>query len=153
MMKALAGSKAKVTGSSRATVMAGPSPGSTPTAVPSSTPSSAESRFIGVAAVLKPSSSEDHTSMSEHPFQYAGRQQDAQAEIEPVERDERKQDRDPRAPSQVPAAQRPGAAPEKERPGDQPAQPVDEHDVGDERRDQRQDAPPLGGRAEAKFSP
>src|SRR4051794_25689007 len=112
MMKALAGSRANVTGSSSATVMAGPRPGSTPTAVPSSTPISAYSRFIGVAAVAKPSSSEDQTSMSEHPFQDTGRQQDAEAEVEAVERDQRQQERDHRVADQVPAAQRPGAAPE-----------------------------------------
>ena len=41
-------------GSSRATVRAGPMPGSTPTAVPMVTPSSAQSRFSGVRAASKP---------------------------------------------------------------------------------------------------
>ena len=43
-------------GSSSATVMAGPMPGSTPTAVPTITPIRASSRLIGVAAVANPSS-------------------------------------------------------------------------------------------------
>ena len=41
MISEPAGSSLKVTGSSSATVSAGPMPGSTPTAVPSSTPISA----------------------------------------------------------------------------------------------------------------
>ena len=44
-MKAEVGSSLYVTGSSSATVRAGPIPGSTPTAVPSGTPSNAQSRF------------------------------------------------------------------------------------------------------------
>ena len=52
---ALVGSRPYVIGSSSATVMAGPMPGSTPTAVPTMTPIRASSRFIGVAAVMKPS--------------------------------------------------------------------------------------------------
>ena len=44
-------------GSSIATAVAGPMPGSTPTAVPIVQPSSAHSRLIGVPAVTKPCSS------------------------------------------------------------------------------------------------
>ena len=54
MMKAAVGSRLKVTGSSSATVSAGPMPGSTPTAVPSVTPTSAQSRLKGVSATAKP---------------------------------------------------------------------------------------------------
>jgi hypothetical protein len=54
MMSEPAGSSLKVTGSSSATVSAGPIPGSTPTAVPSSTPMSANSRFIGCRAIVRP---------------------------------------------------------------------------------------------------
>ena len=54
MMKAAVGSRLKVTGSSRATVSAGPIPGSTPTAVPSVTPTIAHSRLKGVSATAKP---------------------------------------------------------------------------------------------------
>ena len=46
-----------VIGSSIATAVAGPMPGSTPTAVPMVQPSSAQSRLIGVPAVAKPCSS------------------------------------------------------------------------------------------------
>ena len=55
MMKAGIGSSAKVTGSSSATVSAGPMPGRTPTSVPRKTPSRAQSRFSGVRATLNPS--------------------------------------------------------------------------------------------------
>src|SRR5678815_4120013 len=48
------GSTLLVIGSSIATAVAGPMPGSTPTAVPIVQPSSAQSRLIGVAAVAKP---------------------------------------------------------------------------------------------------
>ena len=54
MMSEPAGSSLNVTGSSSATVSAGPMPGSTPTAVPSSTPISANSRFIGCNAMVRP---------------------------------------------------------------------------------------------------
>ena len=50
MMKAVVGSSTYVIGSSSATVIAGPMPGSTPTAVPSRTPNSANSRLSGVIA-------------------------------------------------------------------------------------------------------
>ena len=53
-MKALIGSRLKVTGSSTATVSAGPMPGSTPTAVPSVTPASAHARCGSVSALAKP---------------------------------------------------------------------------------------------------
>ena len=61
-------------GSSRATVIAGPMPGSTPTTVPSTTPSSAQSRFSGVSAVAKPSSSRPRDSIRAPP---AGRRRAA----------------------------------------------------------------------------
>ena len=43
-----------VIGSSMATAVAGPMPGSTPTAVPSAQPTKAHSRLTGVPAVTKP---------------------------------------------------------------------------------------------------
>ncbi|CAM5581624.1 hypothetical protein SCALM49S_03080 [Streptomyces californicus] len=55
MMNAPVGSSPYVTGSSSATAIAGPIPGSTPIAVPRRTPMAAQSRFIGVSAVPKPS--------------------------------------------------------------------------------------------------
>jgi hypothetical protein len=63
IMNALVGSRTVVTGSNRATVMAGPMPGSTPTAVPSRTPMKAYRRFMGVSAVANPSMSEDQMSI------------------------------------------------------------------------------------------
>ena len=57
MMKALIGSRLKVTGSRTATVSAGPMPGSTPTAVPSVTPASAHARCGSVIAFAKPAAS------------------------------------------------------------------------------------------------
>src|SRR3954464_4959196 len=48
------GSTWEVSGSSIATVSAGPMPGSTPTAVPTMQPTKAHSRLIGVPAVAKP---------------------------------------------------------------------------------------------------
>src|SRR5688500_18145232 len=54
-MNALSGSSVKVTGSSNATVKAGPMPGRTPTAVPSVTPANAHNRCGTVSAVRKPS--------------------------------------------------------------------------------------------------
>jgi hypothetical protein len=51
------GSTLRVIGSSIATAVAGPMPGSTPTAVPSVQPTSAHSRLTGVPAVAKPPSS------------------------------------------------------------------------------------------------
>ena len=44
----------EVIGSSMATAVAGPMPGSTPTAVPSAQPTKAHSRLMGVPAVAKP---------------------------------------------------------------------------------------------------
>ena len=52
-----------MTGSSRATVSAGPMPGSTPMAVPMVTPSADQSRFQGVSATAKPWPSEASVSM------------------------------------------------------------------------------------------
>src|SRR5918994_1319061 len=57
MMNEPVGSRLYVTGSSSATVIAGPIPGSTPMTVPSVTPISANSRFCGVRAWAKPSTS------------------------------------------------------------------------------------------------
>src|SRR6185369_5423398 len=58
MMNAAMGSSPNVTGSSTATVSAGPIPGSTPIAVPSVVPINAHPRFASVSAPAKPPSSE-----------------------------------------------------------------------------------------------
>ena len=77
-------------GSSSATVIAGPMPGSTPTAVPTITPIRASSRFIGVAAVAKPSSRKPKFSIGRAPLEDsledAGGQADPQTDGEAVER-------------------------------------------------------------------
>src|SRR5512141_470803 len=54
MISAPVGSILVVSGSSIATVSAGPTPGSTPMAVPSVTPMKPHSRLIGVSATPKP---------------------------------------------------------------------------------------------------
>jgi hypothetical protein len=61
------GSTFRVIGSSMATAVAGPMPGSTPTAVPMVQPSSAHSRLIGVAAVAKPAASWVQSSIRSSP--------------------------------------------------------------------------------------
>src|SRR5688572_6215870 len=91
MMNALSGSSVKVTGSSNATVKAGPMPGRTPTAVPSVTPANAHNRCGTVSAVRKPSARACSVSMRVyqvcvicaicglHPArQHTGRQRDLQ---------------------------------------------------------------------------
>src|SRR3712207_849458 len=86
MIRAALGDTLYVTGRSSATVIAGPMPGSTPTAVPSSTPTTANSRFSGASARPKPVSSASITRSpaSEDPVQDAGRDRDAQTDVEPV---------------------------------------------------------------------
>jgi hypothetical protein len=54
MMSAPVGSSRTVSGSSIATVRAGPTPGSTPTKVPSVTPMNPHIRFIGCSATPNP---------------------------------------------------------------------------------------------------
>src|SRR5687767_12413736 len=91
MMNALSGSSVKVTGSSNATVKAGPMPGRTPTAVPSVTPANAHKRCGTVSAARKPSARACSVSMriykvcvicaicGLHPArQHTGRQRDLQ---------------------------------------------------------------------------
>src|ERR1700710_439473 len=85
MMNAALGGRLYVRGSSRATVIAGPMPGSTPTAVPSSTPITAYNRFIGVAACSNPWSSQFRLSISENPVQNACGQRDSEPGVERVE--------------------------------------------------------------------
>src|SRR6476659_10943842 len=96
MMNAALGLTLYVTGSSSATVIAGPMPGRTPTAVPSSTPITAYSRFIGVAASAKPWSSQLKLSMSENPVQNACGQRDSEPGITSVQAPDRQphQDKD-----------------------------------------------------------
>src|SRR5688572_13478667 len=80
MMNALSGSSVKVTGSSNATVKAGPMPGRTPTAVPRVTPANAHKRCGTVSAVRKPSVRACSVSIrrSDPARQHTGRQRDLQ---------------------------------------------------------------------------
>lgn len=74
----------RLTGSSKATVSAGPMPGMTPTAVPSITPSNANIRFDGCVAVARPSNSRMKVSMClpqqkiDGPLDRTGRQRQPQ---------------------------------------------------------------------------
>ncbi|GCL63621.1 hypothetical protein AQPW35_27020 [Rubrivivax pictus] len=63
------GSTFSVIGSSMATAVAGPMPGSTPTAVPMVQPTSAHSRLIGVPAVMKPCRRLFQTSITANRFE------------------------------------------------------------------------------------
>src|SRR5262245_26989769 len=66
MMNALVGSSVNVTGSSTATVSAGPMPGSTPMAVPNVVPTSAQPRWCSAKALAKPSLSARRVSSTSH---------------------------------------------------------------------------------------
>jgi hypothetical protein len=63
MIKALVGARWNVTGSSSATVSAGPIPGRMPMAVPSVTPRKAQNRLSGESARAKPSRSAPNASV------------------------------------------------------------------------------------------
>src|SRR6476661_3977250 len=143
MMNAALGLTLYVTGSNRATVMAGPIPGSTPTAVPSRTPMHAYSRFMGVAACSNPCSSQFRLSMSEDSVQNACGQRDSEPDVERVEaaESEHRADRDVADP--VPAAEDRGGTGEQERSDDRPAEEVDQGDGGDEQGDEQSDGPPV----------
>src|SRR5687768_16099203 len=65
MISAPVGSSFTVSGSSIATVSAGPTPGSTPTNVPSVTPMKPHIRFIGCSATPKPAIKAFSASMSD----------------------------------------------------------------------------------------
>src|SRR5262245_31236875 len=78
MISEPAGSSLKVTGSSRATVSAGPMPGRTPTAVPSITPINANNRLVGCSAMLSPCPSAASASISEQPLDRPHRQRQGQ---------------------------------------------------------------------------
>src|SRR5512139_2184365 len=76
------GSTLSVIGSSIATAVAGPMPGSTPTAVPMVQPSSAHKRLTGVAATAKPCSSAFQVSMAVEGSDPAGAGDAGQADRE-----------------------------------------------------------------------
>src|SRR5215212_8291814 len=108
MISAEVGSSSPRMGSSSATVMAGPIPGSTPTAVPMITPMRASSRLTGVAAVANPCSSSSRLSITRS---LGGCR---------------------------PAAQHYRRAVEQQATTDHPAEEVDQQNVGDEDSDQQQ---------------
>src|SRR5438445_12734442 len=86
MISAAVGSTLAVSGSSMATVSAGPMPGSTPMAVPRKQPTRAHIRLIGVMAMAKPCISRlrvsmDHQLRSE-PGDGQQRQIDAEQEFQ-----------------------------------------------------------------------
>src|SRR6476659_191875 len=147
MMNAALGLTLYVTGSSSATVIAGPIPGSTPTAVPNSTPITAYIRFIGVAASAKPCSSQLKLSMSENPVQNACRQRDSEPGIERVETADRQHDADQKIEDVSLAAENRCGPGEQQGPGDRPAQRHHEHDHGHEQPDEQSNRAPVGRRA------
>src|SRR3954452_22022133 len=114
MMNADVGSRVNVTGSSSATAMAGPMPGSTPTKVPSSTPIAAYRRFSGVAADWSPPHSRSRLSIRSFPSQDAvedaGRERDAQADGEAVPAADRQDGAGEDVAEHRPAAEHPGGA-------------------------------------------
>src|SRR2546423_4369269 len=113
-MNAPVGSSPYVTGSSSATAIAGPMPGSTPIAVPSSTPTAAHSRLTGVSAVPKPSIREVRAFTSQHSHQRAAGQRHPEQIVEDDVGDEGQHGRDERIPVGPPAAEREGRAPEQQ---------------------------------------
>src|SRR6476469_5410555 len=144
MMNAAVGSSVYVIGSSRATVIAGPMPGSTPTAVPRVTPTSAYSRYRGCRAVAKPSSSAP-MSPTEHPqpAEDPGRQRDAEPGDEHGLDDETEGETDQRrAPPR--GAERPCHPGEEHRRRERPPQHVDHRDVDGERRHDLREGHPVG---------
>src|ERR671916_1492416 len=126
-MNAPVGSNAYVTGSSSATAIAGPMPGSTPMAVPSSTPIAENSRLAGVSAWPKPSKRWVRFSItSDQPHQRSAGQVHAEQRVE----HEPGRQRDARGDQQVArertGAERVGRAPEQHGPGDRPAEQRDQ---------------------------
>src|SRR4030095_14869337 len=107
MMSAPVGSTFAVAGSSSAIVSAGPTPGSTPIAVPSVTTTNPHTRLTGVSATAKPASNAEKVSMSEHAFERALGQVEAQPPRENQEDHDGEDDRDDRAADRAFAAEAP----------------------------------------------
>src|SRR5262245_33421501 len=137
MMNALVGSSVKVTGSSTATVSAGPMPGSTPMAVPSVVPTSAQPRWCSATALAKPSlsarrvSSTSHAAFrnSEPALQGASGQrkleETAEENVGPDCHDRRKQ----AIPDRVAIVECPRRQPEHRRRGRHEANPFRQHEI------------------------
>src|SRR5512134_2616196 len=101
MMSAPVGSSFTVSGSSIATVSAGPTPGSTPTSVPQVTPIRPHIRFIGCSATPNPEASAFSVSIVAFSlgfFLYAGAAQDrrepSRRQVNVQRLDEKKEDRE-----------------------------------------------------------
>src|SRR5512134_1256743 len=100
MISAPVGSSLTVSGSSIATVSAGPTPGSTPTKVPIVTPMKPQRRLIGVSATPKPVASDARVSTAsgsrgtQDRREPAARQADVEELHEEQERGEREHEAD-----------------------------------------------------------
>src|SRR5687768_4037953 len=132
MMNALAGGTVNVIGSSSATVIAGPMPGSTPTRVPRVTPMSAYMRLTGVSAAAKPSSSNWSEVTSDHPFQRPAGQRDAEPLDEQQVRRHPHDHRDHGRAGLVLGAQRQRQGEEQQARADDPAEHVQQCREGQE---------------------
>src|SRR5688572_265415 len=141
MMSAPVGSSLTVSGSSIATVSAGPTPGSTPTKVPSVTPMKPHIRFIGCSAIANPASralSASIASFSLYPCTPQEGREPArwQADVEQLHKEEinahAERERDREVPDQAPAAEAARHAREQHRAGDDEAGPADERHVGEQ---------------------
>src|SRR5688572_16340567 len=146
MMNAPVGSRLYVRGRSRATVIAGPMPGSTPTAVPTKTPISARNRYCGCSAVPKPSMRAKKLSTEErHPLQqWARGQRDAQPTSERRLQDQRHQQAYHDRPPPLLGAQHDRRSGEQRGRGDGPTGRDDQEHVDEEEGDEHPDDAPVG---------
>src|SRR5512137_1704178 len=111
MISAPVGSILVVSGSSMATVSAGPTPGSTPIAVPSVTPTKPQNRLIGASATPKPASSALSVSpIASQPRRAEDRLQPARRQVDVEELDEEEEHRQAEQQPDSQVAQRSGAA-------------------------------------------
>src|SRR5688500_18169505 len=116
-MNAPVGSNAYVTGSSRATAIAGPMPGSTTIAVPSRTPIAENSRLAGVSALPKPSNRRVRFSnTSDQPHQRSAGQVHAEQRVEHEPRRQRDAGGDEEVARERARPEGVGGTPEQDRP-------------------------------------
>src|SRR6185503_10965328 len=94
MISAPVGSSFAVSGSSIATVSAGPTPGSTPTNVPSVTPMKPHNRLIGLSATPKPASSASNASMRLDPGHAEQRREPSRRQADVQQLDEKQEHRE-----------------------------------------------------------
>src|SRR5262245_769 len=114
MMNALIGSRLKVTGSSTATVSAGPMPGSTPIAVPSVVPTSAHPRLCSANAPANPLRKASRVSSTglEQPLERSGRKGELEKASEEDVGHDRHAEREPRVSNGVTIVECPRSQPE-----------------------------------------